>query len=108
MVLYLCAENADITEDLSWPTHRTDRIRDRYAEIQHWIVGAAAWKQLREAERNYSHEAKTTSGEHRSPRPHERSGHWHHYWTGPLAGPRKLILRWVFPTFVGRQDSEDN
>ena len=35
-------------------------------------------------------------------RPHMRSGHWHHFWTGPRDKPdkRKLIVRWVMPTFV--------
>ena len=35
-------------------------------------------------------------------RPHSRRGHWHHFWTGPKKEPseRKLVLRWVAPTFV--------
>jgi hypothetical protein len=37
------------------------------------------------------------------PRPHPRRGHWHHFWTGPGAdiAARKLVLKWVAPTFVG-------
>lgn len=32
--------------------------------------------------------------------PHSRRGHWHHYWTGPRDGERKLVLKWVAPTFI--------
>ena len=37
----------------------------------------------------------------RSPRPHIRRGHWHHYWTGPRTGPRNLVIKWIHPLIVG-------
>jgi hypothetical protein len=37
---------------------------------------------------------------HSSPRPHMRAAHWHHYWTGPLKGERKLIVKWLHPVLV--------
>ena len=32
-----------------------------------------------------------------SPVAHMRRAHWHHYWTGPKTGERKLILKWLPP-----------
>lgn len=45
-------------------------------------------------------------GPGRRPRPHVRRGHWHHYWTGPMTGPRQLVLRWVHPTLVAADDQQ--
>jgi hypothetical protein len=61
-----------------------------------WEVG---WKQgeaFRAAMRNASQ-----GGEHASPRPHIRRAHWHHFWEGPRSGSRRLVVRWLPPTFVG-------
>lgn len=44
---------------------------------------------------------KESPAERRSPRPHIRRGHWHHYWIGPRKGPRKLILKWIHPLIIG-------
>lgn len=33
-------------------------------------------------------------------RPHIRKAHHHHFWTGPKAGPRKLISKWLPPQIV--------
>lgn len=38
---------------------------------------------------------------HASPRPHIRRAHWHNFWTGPKDGDRKLVLKWLAPSFVG-------
>ncbi|MBK6427824.1 MAG: hypothetical protein IPF82_17005 [Blastocatellia bacterium] len=43
-------------------------------------------------------------GSHAAPRPHIRRAHWHHFWTGPKAGERRLVLRWVHLTLVGGDD----
>jgi len=29
-----------------------------------------------------------------------RRGHFHHYWTGPRDGDRKLIMKWLPPTWI--------
>ena len=37
----------------------------------------------------------------KSKAPHSRRGHWHHYWVGKKdSGERRLILKWIAPTFV--------
>ncbi len=33
-------------------------------------------------------------------RPHIRKAHYHHFWTGPKDGPRKLICKWLPPSVV--------
>lgn len=61
-----------------------------------WEVG---WKQgeaFRTAMRSPSQ-----GGAHASPRPHIRRAHWHHFWEGPRSGARRLVVRWLPPTFVG-------
>ena len=107
LVLYICAQNAEITPSPEQVSH-TKRssagvIVDRYAEIRKWDVGI----RVGNAVRNYRRQQETMPVDdlvrtHASPRPHMRRGHWHHFWTGPKNKPaeRKLILQWVTPTFV--------
>jgi len=33
-------------------------------------------------------------------RAHMRRGHYHNFWTGPKAGPRRLVCKWLPPTVV--------
>lgn len=33
-------------------------------------------------------------------RPHLRKAHYHHFWTGPKVGPRKLVCKWLPPSIV--------
>lgn len=107
LVLYICAQNAEITPSPEQVSHTkrssTGVIVDRYAEIRKWDVGI----RVGNAVRNYRRQQETTPVDdlvrtHASPRPHMRRGHWHHFWTGPKNKPaeRKLILQWVAPTFV--------
>lgn len=44
------------------------------------------------------------SGTHKSPRPHARAAHWHHYWVGE--GRTTLIVKWLPQTFVGAGDEK--
>lgn len=45
-------------------------------------------------------------GTHASPRMHIRSGHYHHYWTGPKAGPQVLTYKYVEPVWINVPDGE--
>ncbi len=60
-----------------------------------WRMGAA----LGAAKRAYEETAdmEQAKGTHASPRPHVRVAHFHHFWTGPLAGERKLMVKWLPP-----------
>lgn len=111
LVLYICAENADIAE-VKEPKSiiRHDTItnpKDTYREIQHWDVGTKIAKIIRKSKEDEKEQIpRTSSGKHNSPRPHTRRGHWHHYWIGSRKDPinRKLIIKWVAPTFVSGEN----
>ena len=111
IILYICAENAEIApnSEQAFITRRTSTIKDRYAEIRKWDVGfrigAAIRKYNRLESPEESDDQDRPAGKHASPRPHMRRGHWHHYWVGSRSDPesRKLILKWTPPTIVGTQ-----
>lgn len=103
LVLYLCSEAAEIADrkdPARRPTARRDSSRTPNSPTV-WDTGARLGAALRRAR-----DAASESGEgsHAAPRPHIRRAHWHHYWTGPKAGERRLVLRWVHPTLVGGDD----
>lgn len=123
LVLYLCAENAELVPEPSATGRETTSAlkdvvtrKDRYSDIRKWDVGV----RIGAAIRKYRSEAKTENPEsldeevksetkertgHASPRPHMRRGHWHHFWTGAKKDVegRKLVLRWIPPTFIGKE-----
>ena len=109
LVLYLCAQNAEIApnSEQAFHTRRTATIKDRYAEIRKWDVGVRIGNAVR-AYRARNISSGETGGTHSSPRPHMRRGHWHSFWTGSKSTPteRKLILKWVAPTFVCATEDE--
>lgn len=116
LVLYLCAENVDMPRV---PVHPIARTRmsgqvDTPKEPQFWTVGERIGAEIRkhrnvEAQKEAEglSDTEKVPGTHTSPRPHIRRAHWHHYWTGPREGERKLILRWLPPIPVGIGDNED-
>mgnify|MGYP003291332984 CR=1 FL=1 len=109
LVLYLCAQNAELAPRRSGHAalHRRPATA-RSAEPHVWDVGIRIGAALRSAPLPaYSEPA---SGTHAPPRPHMRRGHWHHFWAGARSDPaaRKLILRWVPPTYVGACPDPDN
>lgn len=103
LVLYLCAENAEITanSEQTFYTQRSPVIKDRYAEIRKWDVGVRIGNAVR-AYRKAAVAHEKPGGTHASPRPHMRRGHWHNFWMGAKSDPasRKLVLKWVAPTFA--------
>lgn len=110
LVLYVCASNAEISpnSEQALITKRSSTIKDRYAEIRKWDVGArygAAIRQYRKKESLPVSDEKA-HGTHASPRPHMRRGHWHNYWTDPKSDPgqRKLALKWTPPTIIGADE----
>lgn len=122
LVLYLCAENAEFVPEPSATGRETTPAlkdvvtrKDRYSDIRKWDVGVrigAAIRKYREAKtenpESLDEEVKSETKErtgHASPRPHMRRGHWHHFWTGARKDVegRKLVLRWIPPTFIGKE-----
>lgn len=94
LVLYLCSDDAEILDPKRPERRPAYRHPDAKAgkPAPHptvWQVGRRLGDQLREARVRLG------------PRAHVRRAHWHGYWTGPKAGPRKLELRWLSPMLVG-------
>lgn len=110
LVLYLVAENSEVTED---PAGRgfasidggkkVVSITDPEREIKSYSVGRRIGGVIRRARLEDSGQ---DGGEAVRKRPHSRRGHWHHYWTGPRDGERTLILKWTAPTFIHVNDGE--
>ena len=114
LILYLCAENVEISKNHEQDTFMRRShsvVRDRYAEIRKWDVGVRIGQAVRRYKQTHiaiaedNNEPRQQSG-HASPRPHLRRGHWHNYWTGPLNGERKLVLKWTAPTFIGISEED--
>ena len=80
MVLYLCCDNAEIDPpDLKDLAPNTPVVVGRK-------IGAAL-----------------ASGNTGPRKAHIRKGHWHTFWTGPRSGPRKKVIKWVAPVYVGER-----
>jgi hypothetical protein len=75
-----------------------------------WEVGYRIGATIRAGQAN-THDHRPVHGSeeriHSSPRPHLRKAHYHHFWTGPLKGERKLIVRWLHPILVAAGENED-
>lgn len=104
LVLYVCAENADVVENpeqqkITRKPLAGTRPKDVYREIRKWDVGVKIGKLIRSQKYYENSGAGNHSGT--SKRPHVRRGHYHHFWVGSEKdGTKRLILRWVAPTFV--------
>ncbi len=108
MLLYLCSENSKIAAVRPNRIRRTDKVRDTLREIREWKVGEEIGVRIRmfrkevDSDNEGNIDSKGLTNMRRSPAPHMRRSHWHHYWTGKMDDPtnRKLVLRWIEPTFV--------
>lgn len=70
-----------------------------------WDVGVRMGATLRRYNKEQSDYYEATG---RTVRPHIRRAHWHGYWTGPRdSNDRKFIVKWIPPTFINTEDSED-
>ena len=100
-ILYLASENADV-QDVPQATSKARKkpgqILDKASEVKEKAVGVRIGNTIRKA-KSASHPS-SQGGTGTKVCPHSRRGHWHHYWTGPRDGDRKLILKWIAPTFI--------
>ena len=97
-VAYICSLNADIAESYA-PRKNLRRNNAKRRSMAEWHeVGYRIGSELRAYRRC---ESETREHQGGTVRPHMRRAHWHHYWTGPRKGDRKLILKWLAPTMVG-------
>lgn len=105
VLLYLCANNADITD-------RTPKVKDRRFKLLSGITKSGKFQlfpcrqqkifsvgQL--MSRKMQEYGSAINCSNNPIRPHVRRAHWHGYWTGPLKSERVFILKWIAPTLVG-------
>ena len=100
-MLYLCSTESDI------PNEPIARSKDSYGNPRHirtWDVGIRIGRALR---RYKTAVAEHEHGTHDSPRPHIRRAHWHHFWTGPREGKRKLVIKRLSPIPVNFDAADD-
>lgn len=96
-VAYICSANADIVPSYKPPKlSKPNNAKKRSMATWH-DVGYRIGAELRSYERTKSERKEHQGG---TVRPHVRRAHWHHYWTGPRDGERKLVLKWIAPTMV--------
>lgn len=99
LLLYICAENADIKEDEEqiriYRNPKSDKILDKYREIRKWAVGKRMGVILQQTRNKQTR----IQGSGTPKKPHIRQSHWHHYWVGPRDN-QELILRWLSPIIV--------
>ncbi len=102
-LLYLCAENSDIRESESTKKtyHPGAIIKHAFREVRKWECEyrIACDGKHQNYDNNDDEAMETASGKRRSPVPHTRRAHWHHYWTGK--GRSVLSLRWIVPKRIG-------
>lgn len=113
LILYICADNKEIEENseqkrITKKPKNKDFIKDKFREVQIWDLGLQTTEVIRKYNKTHStfhHDTEDTDIHTTSngtpKRPHSRRGHWHHYWTGAKGTQeRKLVLKWVAPTFI--------
>lgn len=95
LILYLCAENADIITDYTnYSVSDFTFIKDKYRELKKSKVGTNVV---------YNHQKKHGQGSKKAM--HVRQAHWHHFWAGSDKDSSKhLILKWLPPTLIGNED----
>lgn len=105
LVIYVCAENAEVSENpVQKQIYRRDKtVKDAYREMRKWDVGYKMGSMLRAARTTgATGERKAeTAGTGSPKRPHSRRGHWSHYHVGP--GRKETVVKWIAPTFVNAE-----
>ncbi len=115
LLLYLCAQNCENEENAEQKKIYRPRssgassIKDAQREIKKFDVGyriGAAIVAHQTKKTTDSEEVRERSGTSAPKSAHVRRGHYHHFWTGPRSD-RKLILKWVNPSFINFSDYDD-
>lgn len=98
LYLYLCSQNSEIDEI---KTVKSAGLKFRNSCTVN-SVGIRIGKLLRSSTRYSStgvSSGKTVVG-------HVRKAHWHHFWSGPRNGERRLVLKWVSSVLVKGGEKE--
>lgn len=112
-LLYLCAQNADLTRTSPAPAmdHPScDAKQAKKLPVQTWSVGVRVGQTIKANRRRYERTGGTSAphGTHARPRPHLRSGHWSHFWKGKRdSKDRERILKWIEPVYINANTPDD-
>lgn len=114
LLLYLCAQNCENEENpeqkkIYRPRSASASIKDARREIKKFDVGyriGAAIVAHQTKKATDPEDVRERSGTSSPKSAHVRRGHYHHFWTGPRSD-RKLILKWVNPSFINFSDFDD-
>ena len=132
LVLYICADNAEIKEIKSTSGSGKKKSQSRSGEksVRKWeagaYIGAAVRRMKEEPEPIQESEPKENAEQGRTPyeeeskqpasgkegvpkRPHIRRAHWAHFWAGKLDGSevRRLILKWLAPLYINAKGEKE-
>ena len=109
MVLYLCCCNKDICDRASTsPKERYDNSKRGKKGTKEYDVGFRIGSIIRTKKTSNNDDTLTDSklyiekghSNHKSPIPHLRRGHFHHFWTGKNGEDKKLIVKYINPLYV--------
>lgn len=113
LILYICSENKEIEENpeqkkITRKPKSKEFIKDKFREVQIWDLGLQTTEIIRKYNKSHininkieNKEVHTTNKSGTPKKPHSRRGHWHHYWKGTIGtDERRLVLKWVAPTFI--------
>lgn len=105
IVAYICSINSEINTSYRPPAaYKPKQQSKRRISTATWHeVGFRLGASIRAYQRYQN--LSEHSDSQRQVRPHMRRAHWHHYWTGPRVGPRKLVLKWIAPVLVGTDNA---
>lgn len=101
-------EESAITKSTYRPPKPCSSIKNKFSEIQMHDIGIRFGKSFREQKRKYKCDTiltKHLEQTRKSPIPHFRAAHWQGYWVG--RGRTEHIVKWIEPTFVGGEQSND-
>ena len=101
-------EDSPITKSTYRPPKSESAIKNKFSEVQIREVGIRFGKSFRQQKKKYNCNTiltKHLESKRKSPIPHFRSAHWQGYWVGK--GRVNHIVKWIEPTFVGGEDSND-
>jgi len=107
LLLYLCAENAEIGDGSRTPARPKPKNTKKGWRLfpadkpATWEVGLRLGSALR---RSQGAEPTQGDGTHARPRPHVRRAHWHSFWTGPRDGERVARVKWLPPIPVNVEE----
>lgn len=111
LLLYLCADNAEIGDGVTSPTKpqmtKTKNGLRMFAPSAPtvWDVGVRVGAAIRHAEER-ERKIDYVTGDRSRPRAHIRRAHWATYWTGPRSSEQTLVVRWLPPIPVNVDDVE--